>query len=216
MTAPSIRRSSPDAAGPDPCIFKPGIKRGKSAKIFRRVLGPALLFAVLPLMLMDCCTMRRGFCAKGECMVTDKLEQAERYFGLHPAFQKAFTFLRLDSLSRLSPGRHDIDGDRMYCMISAGPGKKRTDAKVEAHRKYIDIQYVMEGTDEMGWKPAASCGIPDGEYDEHKDVIFYKDKPRKWTKVPAGSFAIFFPRDAHAPMVGDGEIRKAVIKVAVE
>ena len=171
----------------------------------------------LILALSDCCSTRgSGSCMKGNRMTVDQLGLAEKYAGLHPAFRKAFEFLRRDSLKDLAPGRHDIDGDRMYCMISKGPGKKRTEARLEAHRKYIDIQYVIAGTDEMGWKPAASCGIPDGDYDEKKDVIFYRDKPRKWARVPAGSFAIFFPRDAHAPMVGDGEIHKAVIKVAVE
>lgn len=182
-----------------------------------RFLCGAVFVWLSLLMLPDCCPMRgAGVCMKGDRMVVDKLDQAEKHFGLHPAFQKAFAFLRQDSLNDLAPGRHDIDGDRLYCMISRGPGKKRTEARLEAHRKYIDIQYILEGTDEMGWKPAASCGIPDGDYDENKDVIFYRDKPRKWTKIPAGSFAIFFPRDAHAPMVGDGEIRKAVVKVAVE
>jgi biofilm protein TabA len=178
--------------------------------------GAAVLAWLLPLTLSDCCSTRgAGACMKGDRMVVDKLEKAENHFGLHPEFQKAFAFLRLESLKDLAPGRHEIDGDRMFCMISRGPGKKRAEARLEAHRKYIDIQYILEGTDEMGWKPAASCGIPDGDYDEKKDVIFYKDRPRKWTKVPAGSFAIFFPRDAHAPMVGDAEIHKAVIKVAV-
>jgi biofilm protein TabA len=182
-----------------------------------RLLIKAVLIGMLPLVLQDCCSMKgNGRCTKGDRMIVDKLDRAEKYFGQHPAFQKAFAFLRADSLNKLPPGRHGIDGDRLYCMISEGPGKKRTEARLEAHRKYIDIQYILEGTDEMGWKPAASCGIPDGDYVENRDVIFYRDKPRKWAKVPAGSFAIFFPRDAHAPMVSDGQIRKAVVKVAVE
>jgi len=182
-----------------------------------RFLCAAVLVWLIPLALSDCCSTRgAGACMKGGRMVADKLDQAEKYFGLHPAFQKAFAFLRQESLKDLAPGRHDIDGDRLYCMISKGPGKKRAEARLEAHRKYIDIQCIIGGTDEMGWKPAASCGIPDGDYDEKKDVIFFRDKPRKWIQVPAGSFAIFFPRDAHAPMTGDGEIQKAVVKVAVE
>ncbi len=213
MRRRSSWESDPNTGGPDP-------SRGGGRTVGRNVIRPltaAALSGVLPLLLLGCCSLTGSGCRmKGDRMVVDRLERAEKYFGLHPAFQKAFAFLRLDSLNRLAPGRHDIDGDRLYCMISGGPGRKRTEARLEAHRKYIDIQYILEGTDEMGWKPAASCGIPDEDYDESKDVIFYKDKPRKWAKVPAGSFAIFFPRDGHAPMVSGGVIRKAVIKVAVE
>jgi YhcH/YjgK/YiaL family protein len=101
-------------------------------------------------------------------------------------------------------------------MISIGPGRSRTDAKLEAHRKYIDIQYVIAGTDEMGFKPTADCKEIDTEYDVNNDIEFFEDQPDSWTPVPAGSFVIFFPQDAHAPLVSSGEIHKAVLKIAVE
>ncbi len=149
-------------------------------------------------------------------IIMGRLDQAERFYKMHPSFQKAFVFLRQNMLSDMALGRHEIDGDRMYCMISKGSGKKRDEVKLEVHRKYIDIQYIISGTDEMGWKPTATCTIPDQGYDANKDIEFYKDKPIRWAEVPAGSFVIFFPQDAHAPMIGDGEIQKAIIKVAVE
>jgi biofilm protein TabA len=149
-------------------------------------------------------------------MVVDRLERAERYFSRHPLFEKAFTFLRQPSLAELATGKHEVDGTRIYCLISKGPGRKRTEAKLEAHRKYIDIQYVIHGPDEMGWKPTAACQSLDQDYDADKDIMFFKDQPQKWTKVPTGSFAIFFPRDSHAPLVSSGEIHKVVMKVAVE
>ena len=119
-------------------------------------------------------------------------------------------------MADLPAGRHEIDGDRLFCMISKGPGRSRIEAKLEAHQKYIDIQYVIAGTDEMGYKPTARCKLIDTSYDADKDIEFYKDKPDSWTPVPAGSFAIFFPKDAHAPLVSSGEIHKAVLKIAVE
>jgi biofilm protein TabA len=149
-------------------------------------------------------------------IIINKLQHAERYFKTHPAFEKAFTFLRQDGLAKLPADRYEIDGDRLFCMISKGPGRSRSEAKLEAHRKYIDIQYVIAGTDEMGWKPTADCKVIDTEYDDEKDIMFFKDSPDSWTEVPAGSFVIFFPQDAHAPLVGSGEIHKAVLKVAVE
>jgi biofilm protein TabA len=149
-------------------------------------------------------------------MIVDRLANAQKYSDMHAGFEKAFAFLRRADLAQLAEGRHEIEGDRVFCLISNGPGRGRDEAKLEAHRKYIDIQYVMEGTDEMGWKPTADCRISDVSYDPEKDIEFFKDAPEMWVPVPAGSFAIFFPSDAHAPLVSTGRIHKAVLKIAVE
>ena len=153
---------------------------------------------------------------KRDHIIIDRLARAERYYDMHPAFEKAFTFLRRDDLAELVAKRYEIDGERLFCMISKGPGRTRNEAKLEAHRKYIDIQYVIAGTDEMGWKPTADCKSIDTAYDADKDIMFFNDPPDSWTQVPAGSFVIFFPQDAHAPLVSDGKIHKAVLKIAVE
>lgn len=149
-------------------------------------------------------------------VILDSLEHAEAYFHMHPAFERAFAFLKQRALAELPPGRHEIDGDRLFCMINKGPGRSRAEAKLEAHRKYIDIQYVIAGTDEMGTKPTADCKLPDTGYDVENDIEFFRDEPESWMKVRAGSFIVFFPEDAHAPLVSAGEIHKAVLKVAVE
>jgi len=149
-------------------------------------------------------------------IITDSLERAEDYYHMHPAFERAFAFLRQDALAERTGGRHEIDGDRLFCMISKCPGRSRAEAKLEAHRRYIDIQYVIAGTDDMGSAPTAECKLVDTAYDAEKDIEFFRDQPQDWTKVPAGSFIIFFPERAHAPLVSDGEIHKAVLKIAVE
>lgn len=149
-------------------------------------------------------------------IITDRLEHAEDYYHMHPAFERAFAFLRQNALAELPTGRHEIDGDRLFCIICKDRGRTRAEVKLEAHRKYIDIQYVLAGTDEMGSRPTADCKAPDAGYDAEKDIEFFKDEPEIWTKVPAGSFIIFFPEDAHAPLVSSGDIHKAVLKVAAE
>ena len=149
-------------------------------------------------------------------MILDKLENAENYYDMHPDFEKAFAFLRQKGLAGLPADRYEIDGERLFCMISKGLGRSRAEAKLEAHRKYIDIQYVIAGADEMGWKPTSACARVDTPYNADKDIEFFKDKPDSWTEVPAGSFVIFFPQDAHAPMVSNEEIHKAVLKIAVK
>jgi biofilm protein TabA len=184
--------------------------------IFRR-LGAGLVACVLIFGITSCSERKEAKVQmKRDHIIINKLQHAERYFRMHPAFEKAFTFLRRDDLAELPADRYEIDGERLFCMISKGPGRSRSEAKLEAHRKYIDIQYVIAGTDEMGWKPTADCKMIDTEYDADKDIMFFKDQPDSWTQVPTGSFVIFFPEDAHAPLVSKGEIHKAVLKVAVE
>jgi len=148
-------------------------------------------------------------------MVFDRLEGIDRYAALHPRFPKAFAFLREAKLSALAVGRHDIDDRNLYAVVGRDPARARDQAKLEAHRKYIDIQVVLSGTDEMGWKSTPLCRQSEGGYNDEKDVEFFTDAPKAWIKVDPGAFVIFFPEDAHAPLVGVGLIHKVVVKVAV-
>ena len=152
----------------------------------------------------------------GDRIITNTIEQAETYYEMHPAFKEAFEFIKMSTLAELPVGRHEINGDRLFCLVAKEKGRSRAEVKLEAHRKYIDIQYVISGTDEMGWRPTATCDSIDQSYNADNDIEFFKDDPQTWTKVPAGSFAIFFPKDAHAPMVSDEEIHKVVLKVLLE
>ena len=109
-------------------------------------------------------------------MITDTLSHAEKYYDMHPALEKAFIFLRENNLSKLLEGRNEIKGDKLFCLISRGQGKTRDEAKLEAHRKYIDIQYIISGTDEIGWKLTAECKDIDTAYSQENDIEFFKDK----------------------------------------
>lgn len=148
-------------------------------------------------------------------MILDTLAQADRYRALHPLFARAFAFLRSADLQALAPGRHAIQGEQLFAIVEACAGRTRAEAKLECHRRYIDIQLVLQGIDEMGWKPVAACLDPATDYDAGRDIRFFNDAPAGWIAVPAGAFCIFFPEDAHAPLVSSGAIRKAVVKVAV-
>ena len=86
---------------------------------------------------------------------------------------------------------------------------------LEVHRKYIDIQLILDGTDEMGWESIQKCVNPADEYNTENDIQFFKDSPSNWLTVKKGMFAIFFPDDAHLPLIGNSMIHKAVAKVAV-
>jgi YhcH/YjgK/YiaL family protein len=157
-------------------------------------------------------------------MILDRLQTADRYTTLHPAFARAFVYLRDANWARLVTAaqgaarhstRHPIDGDRMYVSIDCIEGRGREGARLEAHRRYIDIQFTIDGHEEIGWKPLGDCAATSVAYDDAKDVMFFSDRPDSWVSLPAGHFAIFFPDDAHAPLAGRGSLTKAIVKIAV-
>jgi len=148
-------------------------------------------------------------------VILDVGARCHEYRCLHPLFDRGLRFLADTDLRALTPGRHAVDGDRIYLSIDHTQGRGREAARLEAHRRYIDVQYTMEGDEEIGWMPVAGCGQPLDEYDAAKDVSFYAARPTTWLAVPQGSFAIFFPDDAHAPLAGRGAVKKAILKIAV-
>ena len=149
-------------------------------------------------------------------MIFSTLPQTARYAALHPLFPHAFDYIRNTDLPSLAPGRHAIVGDDLFVIIEHATGRTRADAQLECHRRYIDIQLVLDGVDEMGWKALADCRDPVGDYSMEKDIRFFRDAPATWIATPPEHFCIFFPEDAHAPLVSIGAIRKAVFKIAVQ
>ena len=149
-------------------------------------------------------------------MITDKLERFERYLSVHPGFRAGFEFLRRPDLKQLPPGRHEIDGRRLYAMVALDQGRGREKSLLESHRKYIDIQFLAVGVDVMGWRPTELCDRIATPYDAEKDVCLFYDRPETWLEVPASYFAIFFPDDAHAPLATTEKVHKVIVKVAVD
>ena len=149
-------------------------------------------------------------------MILSSLSPSSRYAALHPLFPRAFDYIRNTDLRALAPGRHAIVGDDLFVIIERATGRTREVAQLECHRRYIDIQLVLDGVDEMGWKALADCFDPVGDYSMEKDIRFFRDAPALWIATPPGHFCIFFPEDVHAPLVSTGVIRKAVFKIAVQ
>ena len=148
-------------------------------------------------------------------MILDVVSEFKRYAGLHPRFAEAFDFLARPDLGALSPGRHSVDGDLLYVSIDQSEGRTHEGARLEAHRRYIDVQFTIEGHEEIGWLPLSMCEKPTDSFDVARDIIFFEDRPSTWLVVPPGRFAIFFPQDAHAPLGGQGVLKKAIAKIAV-
>jgi len=148
-------------------------------------------------------------------MILDRLDNLSRYAPLHPGVAAAVEWLKGKDLAALPPGRQEIDGDRLYANVDEGQGKGLQGARLEAHRKYIDLQIAAIGTDVMGWKSLGTCRFRFIGYSDEKDVELPDDAPDAWFELVPGTFAIFFPEDAHAPMGGEGAMHKIVVKIAV-
>ncbi len=148
-------------------------------------------------------------------MILDILDNASLYKNLYSGFDKAINFLTQPDLASKTTGRYEIDGEKVFAFISSDDGIKKEDTFLEVHEKYIDIQMVLNGLDDIGWSPLAQCSQPTGDYDPDKDIRFFRDTPNTWLALRPGFFAVFFPEDAHMPLISDGKILKVVVKIAV-
>ena len=150
-------------------------------------------------------------------MIIDHLSNIAIYKSLHPRFSKAIEYINSIELSKLLPGEIQIDGEQIRVIIidaNLVPKEESINA-FECHNANIDIQICIDGVETIGWKPRNTCSFPKGEYDSEKDVLFYEDHPDMYFQLHPGQFGIYFPEDVHAPMIGSGNIKKIVIKVAV-
>jgi biofilm protein TabA len=148
-------------------------------------------------------------------MILDTIANADRYLSVHPGFKKAFEAIKKADTAFLKEGKTEIEGKQVYASVAFPEGMGRGKAKLEAHRKYIDIQVSLKGEDVIGWRNTGTCRKVDIKYDPDKDCEFFSDVPVSWFKLVPGHFAVFFPDDAHAPLAGEGKIHKLVVKVAV-
>lgn len=146
----------------------------------------------------------------------DKVHFATQYHLNQAAWDKAFAYLKNTDLNTLATGRHVIDGDNVYAIVTEAPSKDYEKTAFESHRKYIDLQYVITGEEIMSKAPLPSVSI-NKPYDEKADIAFYTGEGMMYT-VPAGTFMLFFPTEAHRPNItpgGNKVVKKIVIKVKV-
>jgi biofilm protein TabA len=138
-------------------------------------------------------------------MIIDTLQNASRYFSVHPLFAKAFSFITETDLPNAADGKSDVaDGLKAIFSKASGKTAAASVAKFECHNQNIDIQLCIDGVETFGWKPRENCILPNGGY--NADTFF---------QLTNGQFVIFFPEDVHAPMIGEGEIKKLVIKIKI-
>jgi len=149
----------------------------------------------------------------------NKREFAISYFKNKDRWDKAFNFLKNTDFSKSELKRYDIDDDKLFATFSEYMSKNESTTQFEAHRRYIDIQYVISGKEIMNIAPLKSVNNVLVPYDTTKDIEFVTvSKSRDLIATPV-NFFIFFPDDAHRPGLKDGvnsPVRKVVIKLKVD
>lgn len=148
-------------------------------------------------------------------MIFDTLENVKNYIGLGRVYT-ALDFLSKTDFSAMPLGRYELDGDNIFYMVqeySTDPDKTVS----EAHKKYIDIQFIVTGKEVIGVAPESTEKSLTEEKPEN-DVWFYECETQKMVLYP-GYFMVLYPSDLHCPGVGvQGNAdfcRKVVVKVKV-
>ena len=148
-------------------------------------------------------------------MIIDRIENATLYYPLHPKFKQAFDYVNSIDVYSIPVGRHEID-NKMYVLVQEYTTKLKEQGKWEAHRRYIDLQYVVQGAEGIGYVNIHD--LRQDEYVAEKDFLPLFGEGQQ-IELRSGYFVLLFPEDAHMPSMALGKsqpARKIVVKIAVE
>lgn len=148
-------------------------------------------------------------------MIVDVLKNKELYYGVHKNMKPAFEFIEKAVAEKLEVGRYELDGKELFALVQEYDSK--TDAAWEYHKRYIDIQYIVSGTELIAWDNIKN--VPEGtEYNDEKDIAKFAYDGGCDVLMEAGSYMVLYPDDLHQPGKVCGEVqkmKKIVIKIAV-
>ena len=148
-------------------------------------------------------------------MIADMLRNAALYRDLSPRIARAFDYLRDTDFQGADPGTFEITGRHVYAIVQEYTTLDRSQGEWEAHRQYIDLQYVVSGTEQIGY--AHMGRLTPGRYDDARDLLRLTGAGDFLTCGP-GDFVLLFPEDAHMPRIAvavPAVVRKVVVKIAV-
>ena len=134
----------------------------------------------------------------------------------NPYFQLALEFIQQNDLCALPNGRHTIHGDNLWVNIVDSELRSSSEVKLEVHNRYIDIQIPLSAQESYGVKSRVKCRQPIGEFNEADDYILFDDEITIIETRQPNEMIVFTPNDAHAPLIGEGSIHKAIFKVRVK
>lgn len=149
-------------------------------------------------------------------MFVGRLDASEKDAALPQAVRQALDFLRRMDFSTLPDDRYEIDGDRCYAKLARYETKRAQDCRPEAHRRYADIQYMVEGEEYIEVCPLGPDLVVHMPYDAAKDIVFFEGLvPETSFPLTAGDYVILLPKDVHRPGVAV-KAPRPVVKVVVK
>ncbi len=148
-------------------------------------------------------------------MIVTTLSDSQRIESLHPLFKTLFDYVKSHDLLNAPTGRIEIDGDRLFINNVLTEGVEKEKQVLEVHHKYIDVHILLEGNEAIGWKPMDEIQNITKPYDEEGDCLLSDDQPTVMVDMKPGYALIVWPEDPHAPVIGNGKIRKLIAKVLI-
>lgn len=148
-------------------------------------------------------------------MLISSIKNHKNILKIFPQLDIVFDFLLKNISSKTADGRYNVTED-IYAVVANSDPKPEEEQLLEAHRKYIDLQYILTNTDNIGWKFLDKSFKIYKRYNKKNDISFYKNKPDIFLKLKKSEFAIFFPEDAHAPLCNLKKVKKCIVKIPKE
>ncbi len=152
-------------------------------------------------------------------MIFDRLDNYKNYSTLGEKLERGMEFIKKAVSENLPVGKYEICGNDVFATVQEYTSKPGDGAMFESHKKYIDIQYVVSGIEEIGIIDISKAELKT-EYSEEIDAAFYHENEKNGKLVlEAGDFAVFYPNDLHMPGMAyknvPSDVKKIVVKVSV-
>ena len=151
-------------------------------------------------------------------MIADVLKNRQIYAAISSRIKTALEYIAKTDFSSVEPGRYELDGSNIFALVQAYDSISKEQGKWECHKKYIDIQYIAEGVEQIGCNNIEKMKVTT-EYNPEKDIAFLSGEG-DFVTYSKGSYGIFFPEDVHMPKIAvnniPDKVKKVVVKIKVE
>ena len=151
-------------------------------------------------------------------MISGSLSQLQVYKNIHPHLAKAIDHAMQADFANAPVGKYEIEGDAIFYMVNGYMTRPANECEPERHRKYTDIQIMVNGAEKFGYSPFYEQK-PSMDFLPDNDVAFYKNLSAaqlNYITLTTGEFIIFFPTDIHQPelfVTAPALVKKVVMKV---
>ncbi len=148
-------------------------------------------------------------------MIVTNVKDFERYVSLHPLYEKVLEILRDTDFEKAELGRVEVEGDELFYTKVCVPAVELEKQPLELHKNYIDIHLLLDGNETIGYKTTNAIESFSKDYDAEGDFALSAERGTAYAQLVPGDLCVLYPEDAHAPLIGEGQITKVVFKIKV-